>query len=124
MTSSGSAKRVLVVEDDEDVREALTTFLEGEGHLVTEAAHGADALTRLRGPDEICLIVLDLWMPVMDGWQFRAAQKKDPALAAVPVVVITADPSAKLRARDFGEAGWMTKPIDFGRLLELVNEHC
>src|SRR5262245_35120462 len=110
MSSAGSGKRVLIVEDDEDVRAALAAFLEGEGHSVTEAAHGADALTRLQEPNEICLIVLDLWMPVMDGWQFRAAQKKDPALAAVPVVVITADPSAKQRARDFGEAGWMTKP--------------
>ena len=60
----------------------------------------------------------------MDGWEFRAAQRKDPTLAAVPVVVITADKGAEQRAADFGEADWMTKPIDFGRLLELVHAHC
>jgi len=119
-----SGKRVLIVEDDDDVRAALAAFLEGEGHEVTEAAHGAEALKRMRDTGGICLVVLDLWMPVMDGWQFRAAQKQDPALARVPVVVITADDRAKQRTRDFGEAGWMTKPIDFGRLLELVNAHC
>ena len=123
MKRSKPVKRVLIVEDEEDVRGALVAFLEGEGHSVVEAAHGAEALTQLRS-DGICLIVLDLWMPVMDGWEFRAAQRKDPALAGVPVVVITADKGARRRAGDFGEAGWMTKPIDFGRLLELVNEHC
>jgi CheY-like chemotaxis protein len=122
--SSTDPKRVLIVEDDADVREALAVFLEGEGHPVVEAAHGAEALTRLHDSAGICLIVLDLWMPVMDGWEFRAAQRKDPELAAVPVVVITADKGARQRAADFGEADWMTKPIDFGRLLELVNEHC
>ena len=123
MKSTKPVKRVLIVEDEEDVRGALVAFLEGEGHSVVEAAHGAEALTQLRS-DAICLIVLDLWMPVMDGWEFRAAQRKDPALAAVPVVVITADNGARQQAAGFGEAGWMTKPIDFGRLLELVNEHC
>ena len=117
-------KRVLIVEDDEDVRSALAALLEGEGYSVVEAAHGAEALTRLHDSDGICLIVLDLWMPVMDGWQFRAEQRNDAALAGVPVVVITADTGARHRARDFGEAGWMTKPIDFNRLLELVNAHC
>jgi len=123
MTGIAPVKRVLIVEDDQDVRGALAAFLEGEGHSVVEAAHGAEALTRLHD-DGICLIVLDLWMPVMDGWEFRAAQRKDPTLAAVPVVVITADKGAEQRAGDFGEADWMTKPIDFGRLLELVHAHC
>ena len=124
MTGIAPVKRVLIVEDDQDARGALAAFLEGEGHSVVEAAHGAEALTRLHDSDGICLIVLDLWMPVMDGWEFRAAQRKDPTLAAVPVVVITADKGAEQRAADFGEADWMTKPIDFGRLLELVHAHC
>jgi CheY-like chemotaxis protein len=117
-------KRVLIVEDDEGVRGALAALLEGEGYAVVEAAHGAEALTQLRIPGDFCLIVLDLWMPVMDGWQFRTVQKNDPALAGLPVVVITADHSARQRAPDFGEAAWMTKPIDFGRFLELVHQHC
>ncbi|TMA32503.1 MAG: response regulator, partial [Deltaproteobacteria bacterium] len=83
MTGIAPVKRVLIVEDDQDVRGALAAFLEGEGHSVVEAAHGAEALTRLHDSDGICLIVLDLWMPVMDGWEFRAAQRKDPTLAAV-----------------------------------------
>src|SRR5256712_12775997 len=86
------AKSILIVEDDADVRGALTVVLEGEGYPVVEAAHGQEALQYLcADPAGFCMILLDLWMPVMNGWEFRAQQLKDPALAEVPVIVVTAD---------------------------------
>jgi CheY-like chemotaxis protein len=114
---------VLIVEDDESAREALAAFLQAEGYPVVEAANGREALDRLQR-DSIGVILLDLMMPVMDGWEFRAAQIRDPTLARVPVMVITADASARSRAMSLGAQEYMTKPIQFGRLLEFVGRHC
>jgi CheY-like chemotaxis protein len=116
-------KPVLIVEDDESAREALAAFLQAEGYPVVEAANGREALDRLQR-DSIGVILLDLMMPVMDGWEFRAAQIRDPTLARVPVMVITADASARSRAMSLGAQEYMTKPIQFGRLLEFVGRHC
>src|SRR5437867_5669934 len=84
------AKSILIVEDDADVRGALTAVLESEGYSVVEAAHGQEALQHLRANAAgFCMILLDLWMPVMNGWEFRAEQLKDPTLAEVPVMSVT-----------------------------------
>lgn len=116
-------KPVLVVEDDEIAREALAAFLVAEGYPVIEAADGREALARLRG-ERVGLIPLDLMMPVMDGWAFRAEQLRDPALTQIPVLVVTADASARRRMPGLDVAGWTTKPIRFDRLLEVVGRHC
>ena len=63
-------------------------------------------------------------MPVMDGWEFRAVQMRDPMLAAIPVMVITADASARSRANSLGVQGYMTKPIQFPQLLAFVDRYC
>jgi CheY-like chemotaxis protein len=115
---------ILVVEDDEDVRGALAAFLEGEGYRVVEAADGQQALERLRTPGSFCLILLDLFMPVMNGWAFRAEQLRDPELASIPVVVFSADAGTPQKAEQLGAAGHVVKPIDFERLLALVGQHC
>jgi two-component system, chemotaxis family, chemotaxis protein CheY len=114
---------VLVVDDDADVRELLAAVLKSEGYDVLTAENGAAALSVLRDtlPD---LIVLDLMMPVMNGWEFRAAQLDDPALAGIPVMVVTADASTRTRAASLGVQAYMTKPIQFDRLLEFVGRHC
>jgi CheY-like chemotaxis protein len=119
----GVRKPVLIVEDDESAREALATFLAAEGYTVIEAANGREALDRLQ-QDAVGLILLDLMMPVMDGWEFRAVQLRTPALAPIPVMVITADASARSRAMSLGVEGYMTKPIQFARLLEFVDRYC
>src|SRR5947208_16254859 len=85
-----TGKRLLVVEDDADVRHALTLFLEGAGHTVRTAANGREALEQLHANGRPDLIVLDLAMPVMNGWEFRGHQRRDPALADIPVGVLTA----------------------------------
>lgn len=120
-----TGKRVMIVEDEADVRESLAAVLETEGYRVIEAEHGLDALQHLRtAAGEVCMILLDLFMPIMNGWVFRDEQMRDPALAAIPVVVITADPAAVRRAAALGAVDAMTKPIDFERLLTLVAKHC
>jgi len=116
---------ILVVEDDVAVREALAAFLEGAGYRVVEAGDGAEALRRLRvASAEVGLILLDLMMPVMSGWEFRAEQSKDPALAAIPVVVVTADITAADKAAAVGAAGCLLKPIELPELLDLVERYC
>ena len=115
---------ILIVEDDADVREAMAVFLAGEGYAVVEARHGAEALHQLRSPARVCLILLDLFMPVMDGWAFRAEQLRDQALAGIPVIVISADASAPRRGRELGAVASMVKPIDFDVLLEHVDHYC
>ncbi len=118
-------KSVMIVEDDFDARESLAAVLSSEGYTVALAEHGQAALEQLRrSPSNFCLILLDLFMPVMNGWAFRDEQVNDADLATIPVVVITADASAARRAAGLGVAATMTKPIDFDRLLKLVDQHC
>jgi len=120
---TSTSRHVLIVEDDLDAREALSVFLEAEGYRVLEAAHGEEALAHLRA-SPVCIVLLDLMMPIMNGWDFRAEQMKDPELAKVPVVVVTADGGSRRRARELGLTDYMTKPIDFERLLQVVGQHC
>jgi CheY-like chemotaxis protein len=116
---SDAKKRVLVVEDDEGIREALIDLLDTEGFEVRAAIHGADALGKLRdGSPPPDVILLDLMMPVMDGWAFRAEQKNDPAIAAIPVVVITASRQADVTA--LSPKAFLKKPIDFDELLRVI----
>ena len=82
--------KILVVEDNDDVREMMAVTLELEGHQVSTAVNGRDALEQLRTGDKPCVILLDLMMPVMNGWELRREIESDPALADVPVIVISA----------------------------------
>lgn len=113
-------RRVLIVDDDADLRETLCTALADEGYECTGAANGAEALARLRSGDMPQLILLDLMMPVMDGWTFREEQKKDPRLAGIPVLVLSASP---LTAEHLGDSlRAIRKPMDLDVLLSAVNE--
>ena len=116
---------VLVIEDDGDLRESMVAILEACGYPALGAANGRDALSMLRNqPRRPGLIVLDLMMPVMDGWQFRIAQLKRDDLAAIPTVVCTARSDAEARALSMGAIACIRKPIDFDSLLDLVEAHC
>jgi len=117
MVSSGY---ILIVEDDDDIREALTQILQLEGYVVREASNGREALDISAQNPTPSLILLDLMMPVMDGWQFRAEQMKDPILSKVPVVVISADASVHEKVASFGAASVLPKPISLDRLLRAV----
>src|SRR5438552_18069320 len=115
---------VLVIEDNTEVRQALVALLEAEGYRVAEAGDGVSALRLLRQGDvHPCLIVLDLMMPRMSGWDFRAAQSSDRELASIPVVVLSADPLASPSSR-LGAAAVLPKPADPERFLELIERLC
>jgi CheY-like chemotaxis protein len=116
---------ILIVEDDDDIREAMSAFLEAEGYPVIQARNGDEALLALRSAARrFCLVLLDLFMPVKNGWEFRAEQLDDPAIADVPVVIVSADRSAREKAATLGAIDCMVKPIDFSRLLHTVASHC
>ncbi|MGE3956388.1 MAG: response regulator [Vicinamibacterales bacterium] len=114
---------VLIVEDDADLREMMAQLLILEGFRVETVANGREALTYLERSSAVpSLILLDLMMPVMDGWEFRRRQVQDPRIANLPVVVLSAlDPS---RGADLGGAAVLKKPLDFDRLLDLVRRFC
>ncbi|MBI4509317.1 MAG: response regulator [Deltaproteobacteria bacterium] len=114
-------RRILLVEDDPDMRETLADSLRMlGGHEVVAVQNGVEALTYLRNAEKPELIVLDLMMPVMDGWEFRLEQRRDPKLAETPVLAISADSSCKARAID-AEA-YLAKPIDVDQLLAVIEE--
>jgi CheY-like chemotaxis protein len=112
-------RRILIIEDDEELAPILSEALSEEGYRVEVARNGEEGLAAAQRecPD---LILLDLMMPVMDGWQFREEQQKIPALAAVPVVLITADGRSSEKAKELGTAGHLHKPIALARLLAEV----
>jgi CheY-like chemotaxis protein len=112
---------ILVVDDDAAVREALTQLLELEGYRVTPAANGLEALNLLRNKQAASLVLLDLMMPVMDGWAFLAERARDPTLAAIPVIVISA---ATQRGDRLDTVACLRKPIDPEALLELIEHLC
>lgn len=114
---------VLVVDDDPDVCETLQTVLEVSGYRVAAAANGLEALKTLRSGLRPCLVLLDLMMPVMNGLEFRAEQRSDPAIAAVPVVVVSGDHHVAEKATEMGLEG-LAKPIDIDDLLQLVARFC
>jgi CheY-like chemotaxis protein len=113
---------ILIVEDDADLREMMAQLLALEGFRAEAVANGRDALDYLEKGDCPDLILLDLMMPVMDGWEFRRRQRADPELAHVPVVILSALDQA--RAADLGGPAFLKKPLDFDRLLELVRRYC
>jgi CheY-like chemotaxis protein len=113
---------VLIVEDDADLREMMAQMLSLEGFRAETVANGRDALDYLGRGDLPEIVLLDLMMPVMDGWEFRRQLQKDPSLASLPVVVLSALDAA--RAADLGGVAYLKKPLDFDRLLELVRQYC
>ena len=114
---------VMIVEDDPDTREMLERFLQLEGYDVRTAANGQIALDALQKDNALCVILLDLMMPVMNGWQFRRAQTEDPRLADIPVVVVTAA-GAREDIPAIDATAWLSKPVDFDRLLATIGPFC
>jgi CheY-like chemotaxis protein len=113
---------ILVVEDDAGAREALSDILREEGFDVTQAANGREALDQLRDGMRPCVILLDLVMPVMDGWEFRQRQLSEATLAPIPVVVLTATTGDGPEAVPASDV--LRKPVDFEALLARVESHC
>jgi CheY-like chemotaxis protein len=119
----GTPRPVLIVDDDPVTRQAMGLVFERRGYLVTFAAHGQEALERLRQGPPPSLILLDLLMPVMDGWQFLQRQKQDPELAGIPVIIISAADTDHARAIALGAADYLHKPIEPEELTAKVETH-
>jgi CheY-like chemotaxis protein len=112
---------ILVVDDDDDIRDALGEVLRTSGHQVATAANGREALELLRKDRSVCLVLLDLMMPVMDGYRFLEAQKQEPELAAIPVAIITAGTVDRERIVD---TPLLRKPIRLPTLLSVIAKYC
>lgn len=112
---------VLVVDDDTDLRDTICDVLETAGHTIHAARNGEEALSRLRSEPGIDLVMLDLMMPIMDGWKFRESQLADVALAHIPVVVMTA--AADLTRSPIVAAQILPKPLTAKTLLAAIEQH-
>lgn len=118
-------KSILIVEDDQAIAESLQELLETEGYRVKLAANGRKALEFLRKtPTHPNLIVLDLMMPQMDGYQFRAEQEMDPKLSLIPVVLMTADGHIEAKTFKIGAKAYLNKPLDIDQVLAAVKNNC
>lgn len=100
----------------------MAQLLSLEGLRTETVANGSEALRYLAGGDIPDVILLDLMMPVMDGWEFRRRQQADPRLAGVPVIILSA--LDQTRGVGLNAAAFLKKPLDFDRLLELVRQYC
>jgi CheY-like chemotaxis protein len=115
---------VLVVDDDDATAEALCELLEADGFSAVCVPDGQQALDHMRGGDPVCLVLLDLMMPVMNGFEFRDEQLRDASLSGVPVVIVTADLKPAEKARQLRADGYLSKPISPEALLEITNRFC
>jgi DNA-binding response OmpR family regulator len=116
---------VLVVDDDPDLRESIGVVLAAAGHAFMTAVDGADALRRLRGDGgRPCVVLLDLMMPRMNGFELRTVMKADSSLARIPVIVLTgAGTLVDIRGAEL-EAEILRKPVEVRHLLSAVERHC
>ncbi len=113
---------VLLVEDNDDVREMMALALQLGGHEVWAARDGREALALLHDRRRPALILTDLMMPVMNGWELKAELVRDPELADVPIVAVSAVPADQLPRLDGMDL--VPKPVDIDELLDLVWERC
>jgi CheY-like chemotaxis protein len=111
---------VLVVEDEEELREMMRDALELNGYAVVTATDGREALEKLAGIERLCLVLLDLLMPRMNGWEFVEALRARSEIASVPVVVQSSAPASA----PAGVARVLEKPVMFDQLLAVVKEYC
>jgi CheY-like chemotaxis protein len=117
-----SLPTVFIIEDDVDTREMLAKFLELEGYQVEIASNGLQALDRLTDGAEASVILLDLMMPVMDGWEFRRRQERDDRLRKIPTIVVSA--AGRERMAQISADAYLSKPVDMDELLTRVSQFC
>jgi CheY-like chemotaxis protein len=119
--SSAHTEPILVIEDNDDVRDMMAVTLELEGHRVVTASNGREALYLLHHGVEPCMILLDLMMPVMNGWEFQKAIAREPQLRDIPIVVVSATGND---VDGTHPAAVLPKPIDVDQLLNVVEDFC
>ena len=120
-TGKNASRNILLIEDESDIREILKDALEWEGYRVYTASNGKEGMEILLEMPTPGLILLDLMMPVMNGWEFANELQTDREYVDIPIVALSAfsDPEKKIRIK-----GFIKKPVDLDLLLSLVREHC
>jgi CheY-like chemotaxis protein len=113
-------KRILVVEDDTSIRELLVELLESEGYAVASAVNGLEALKLLQSGPLPDLILIDLMMPVMDGYSFRTEQLKNASWSRIPTVVMSAEANAKEKMKNFNITAFLSKPVELDTIIKTV----
>lgn len=116
-----SCKSILVVEDDDDIRNAIVDLLESEGYSAESAINGKEALEKLNQIEKPCLVLLDMMMPIMNGRQFLDVVMKDSRLAPIPILIVSAIAD---KANTEGSVGFLKKPIDIDVVLDMVSQYC
>lgn len=116
------SKRILVVEDDHSIRELLVELLQSEGYEVGSATNGLEGLRYLEVETHPDLILIDLMMPVMDGYSFRLEQMKHAVWSKIPVVVMSAEANAKDKMKQFGITTFLSKPVELESILKAVEQ--
>lgn len=120
-----SQRCTLIVEDDYAIRDMMTTILEEEGYDVQSVGDGQEALDILRsGTTRPGLVLLDIWMPRLNGWQFLGEVQHDPVLASIPIIVMSADRMMGDRIVGTCAKAYVPKPIPLDTLLDVVAQYC
>lgn len=111
--------KILVIEDNEEALAAMSELLKMDGFSTVTATNGALGLSKMKADDNISMVLLDLWMPIMDGWEFLQERKRDKRLAKIPVVVLSALPSKTID----GAEAVITKPVNIDHLLQILRRY-
>ena len=118
------SQQILIVEDDPALREALSQVLADEGYDLLGARDGLEAVNCLKRGNRPDVILLDLSMPVVNGWEFRMIQKRDPEIAHIPVILITAGDYTREEVAWLEPSALLPKPIDLPELFSVVRRFC
>jgi CheY-like chemotaxis protein len=121
LSATVTPRHILLVEDDQDLRELVHETLEADGYAVTAARNGAEAMALLRAHTTFDLMLIDLMMPVMDGHEVLAALARDPTAAPARIIVFSAQQD-RVRSLPMPVAAVIVKPVMIGRLLETVRD--
>lgn len=119
--SKSCCQTILVVEDDDDIRNVVVEILESEGYVTQEASNGKEALEVLADMPKPCLVLLDMMMPIMNGRQFIDAVMADSMLAPIPILIVSAIAD---KTNTTGSVGFLKKPIDIDVVLKVVGQYC
>ena len=117
-------RQVLIVEDDNDLREIYADVLRDEGWEVATASDGLEALALLEGGLKPCVAVLDLRMPRMDGWEFADRLRQNDAWRSMPFVIVAAHVRVADEANHIGARWWLQKPVSIDHLVSVIGEAC
>lgn len=117
------AKSILIIEDDVSIRELLVELLESEGYKVFSAENGLEALSILNKGTKLNLIIVDLMMPVMDGYAFRKEQLKNDSWSNIPTIVMSAESNAKEKLKSYNVTAFFSKPIELETILQMIKKY-